>query len=172
MTSAALSLANGAHGSERGAARLTDRQREVLARLRRGLSNKEIAAELGITEEGVKAHLGRLYLRFGVRNRVQLVTEAGADLDGLDPGARLESLRTMAIDARQDMNSARSRPRAANGTVDAQLESMRIALESLDVALELVSTLPPNTAGKALRVVRRRMSAVLGALRALEAAVT
>lgn len=160
--------------AERGGTRLTERQREVLARVRRGLSNKEIAAELGITEEGVKAHLARLYLRFGVRNRVQLVTEVtGALADGTDASTPLAELRTIARAAHREMTTVQARTRATqDAALAARLDTLRRALESLDVALELVATLPPSTAGKALRVVRKRMAIARVALRELEAAVT
>ena len=53
---------------------LTERQRMVVAHVRQGYSNREIGEKLGISEEGVKAHLSRLYLRYGVTNRVELIT--------------------------------------------------------------------------------------------------
>jgi DNA-binding NarL/FixJ family response regulator len=53
------------------AAILTDREREVLRLVARGLSNKEIARWLGISEKTVKAHLGAAFQRIGVRDRTQ-----------------------------------------------------------------------------------------------------
>lgn len=52
---------------------LTVRQAEVLALIRRGLSNKEIAARLGIGEQAVKEHVSRMLERTGARNRTALV---------------------------------------------------------------------------------------------------
>ena len=52
---------------------LTARQRQVLALVAQGRSNREIAGELGITEQGVKSHVSRLLLRHGVPNRTALV---------------------------------------------------------------------------------------------------
>jgi DNA-binding CsgD family transcriptional regulator len=52
---------------------LTTRQRQVLALISRGSSNREIAGELGITEQGVKSHVSRLLARHGVPNRTALV---------------------------------------------------------------------------------------------------
>lgn len=49
---------------------LTERQRDVLALLVRGLCNKEIAALLGLAEPTVKLHLARVYRALGVGNRV------------------------------------------------------------------------------------------------------
>jgi DNA-binding NarL/FixJ family response regulator len=48
-----------------------DREREVLQLVTRGLSNKLIARELGISEKTVKAHLTTVFQRIGVRDRVQ-----------------------------------------------------------------------------------------------------
>jgi DNA-binding NarL/FixJ family response regulator len=53
------------------ASQLTDREREVLRLVTRGLPNKLIARELGITEKTVKAHLTTVFQRIGVRDRVQ-----------------------------------------------------------------------------------------------------
>ena len=38
-----------------------------------GCSNKEVARQLDITERTVKAHLGAIYRKLGVRDRMQLV---------------------------------------------------------------------------------------------------
>jgi DNA-binding NarL/FixJ family response regulator len=50
---------------------LSDREREVLHLVTRGLSNKLIARELGISEKTVKAHLTAIFQRIGVTDRVQ-----------------------------------------------------------------------------------------------------
>ncbi len=50
---------------------LTDREREVLTLVTRGLPNKLIARELGISEKTVKAHLTTVFQRIGVTDRVQ-----------------------------------------------------------------------------------------------------
>ncbi|MEU9161423.1 response regulator transcription factor [Streptomyces sp. NPDC048424] len=52
-------------------ASLTGRQTDVLRLLGRGLSNADIGAELGMTENTVKAHVTRLLARLGVSNRVE-----------------------------------------------------------------------------------------------------
>jgi DNA-binding NarL/FixJ family response regulator len=50
---------------------LTAREREVLEVLAAGLTNREIAARLFISEKTVGVHVGRIYHKLGVRGRVQ-----------------------------------------------------------------------------------------------------
>ncbi len=49
--------------------RLPPRERDVLVRIARGLSNRQIATELGIAERTVKVHAGSLFRRIGVADR-------------------------------------------------------------------------------------------------------
>ncbi len=50
---------------------LTPREREVLVLIGRGLANKRIALELGLSEKTVKAHVGRILGKLGVADRTQ-----------------------------------------------------------------------------------------------------
>lgn len=52
---------------------MSGREEQVAGALSRGLSNKEIASELAISERTVKAHLSSLFQKFGVSNRLQLL---------------------------------------------------------------------------------------------------
>ena len=61
-------------------AALTEREREVALAVGRGLSNAEIAQQLYLSVPTVKAHIGRLFAKLEVENRVQIalcVHEAG-----------------------------------------------------------------------------------------------
>jgi DNA-binding NarL/FixJ family response regulator len=50
---------------------LTDRETQVLRLVADGLTNKQIALRLGISERTVKAHLGSVFQRIGVTDRTQ-----------------------------------------------------------------------------------------------------
>lgn len=79
--------------------KLTRRQREVLALLVRGMSNKEIARALGIAESTTKIHTAALIHALGVRNR----TEAAFNMASL-----IRSLK------QQTVGSSNQAPAATN----------------------------------------------------------
>lgn len=55
---------------------LSDREEDIVELLRLGLSNKEIAFELGLAEGTVKEYLFRIFRKTGASNRVQLAVRA------------------------------------------------------------------------------------------------
>ena len=55
---------------------LSPRQVAVLEQLAMGLSNKQIAHELGIAEPTIKMHISAMLRSFGVQNRVQILIKA------------------------------------------------------------------------------------------------
>lgn len=53
--------------------KLSKRQKQLIVMLDQGLSNRDIAESLGISEHTVKVHLWRLFRRLGVKSRTQTV---------------------------------------------------------------------------------------------------
>jgi DNA-binding CsgD family transcriptional regulator len=178
---------------------LTPRQSSVVELLDRGFTNKEIAAALGISEAGVKAHLSRLLLRYRAPNRVALLRaialerEDGAGQrdetisgDLLAIGRSIRNMRERGIDidtqfatlGRMDPESPRFRDvtgkLSAKGTPRAGLavSELRAALAALELAFELAERLPPEAVrGPLLDVVRRRVRSALAATEEFERAL-
>jgi DNA-binding CsgD family transcriptional regulator len=151
---------------------LTERQRMVVAHVRQGYSNREIGENLGISEDGVKAHLSRLYLRYGVTNRVELITtvdetaghpSAVVSQPSETSRARVTLTRTTAPSPVQ--TSASGLPAAA------KLTAVREALLAVDAALGLVSELPPETTELMISAVKRRLGGAIAALDEAQRAV-
>ena len=63
-------------GREALLSKLTGREQAVFARLAAGLSNREIASELHLSQGTVKIHVGRILAKLGLRDRVQAVVLA------------------------------------------------------------------------------------------------
>ena len=71
--------------------KLTRREDEVLAGIMRSLANKEIAADLNLSERTVKFHVSSLLAKFRVRGRLELVREASRHSNPPAPVASWES---------------------------------------------------------------------------------
>ena len=68
---------------------MTTRERQILALIADGLSSRQMAGRLGISQRTVETHIGNLYQKMGVRTRMHVVREA-ARLKLLDLGASSE----------------------------------------------------------------------------------
>jgi DNA-binding NarL/FixJ family response regulator len=60
-------------GWQREGVRLTPRERDIVELLLLGCDNTEISKKLNIAPRTVKAHLSRLYLRFGINDGIKRV---------------------------------------------------------------------------------------------------
>ena len=65
-------LARTQDGRDGAAGKLTQRELAVVRLVGKGLRNRVIAAELGISESTVKVHLGRIYAKLGAKGRLGL----------------------------------------------------------------------------------------------------
>jgi NarL family two-component system response regulator LiaR len=61
---------------------LTERESEILSLLPAGLTNRELGAQLYVSENTIKTHLRSLYTKLGVRNRAQAASLAGQGILG------------------------------------------------------------------------------------------
>jgi len=59
--------------------RLTRRQQELVPMIARGLTNKEIASHLNLSEQTVKNHIHRMLRKVGANDRLQVAEIAGAE---------------------------------------------------------------------------------------------
>ena len=140
---------------------LTERQRMVIAHVRQGYSNREIGEQLGISEDGVKAHLSRLYLRFGVTNRVELI--ANVD-ETAGRSSAVVSRPSETIRTRPTPTVAPAPATSEPAIAAAKLNAVREALLAVDAALGLVSELPPETTEPMIHAVKRRLGGAISAL--------
>jgi two-component system, NarL family, response regulator DegU len=63
----------------RGTSLLTPREEQVVAPVSEGLSNREVAQELGLSEHTIKKYLFRIFDKLGISTRVELVLYAVAN---------------------------------------------------------------------------------------------
>ena len=76
LASKALATQMTAGKSDTGAVELSDREKEVLAKLAWGYSNKEVAAQLALSVKTVETYKVRIGEKLGLRSRTQMVQYA------------------------------------------------------------------------------------------------
>ena len=71
-------------GQSGGGFGLTSREIEIIAAIKQGSSNRDIATQLAISEETVKRHLSNIYGKLGVSSRLELAVLASEQHLGID----------------------------------------------------------------------------------------
>ncbi len=61
---------------------LTPRERQVALLVTRGLSNKDVAREMGLSEGTVKIHVHNIFRKLGAKNRYGLIVQGAASKIG------------------------------------------------------------------------------------------
>jgi DNA-binding CsgD family transcriptional regulator len=165
---------------------LTPRQHVILRSVARGRTNKDIAAELGISEQGVKVHVSRLLERYGAENRVELVslarawpeadehglTQLSGDIAGIRAGLNKSYQDATTVGDTHGGNghlaapAARARtnghPAKAGTDLAAEVRSLRDVLGEINVALKLARELPADAdVGPLVDAIRTRVGAAL-----------
>ena len=77
VAGAVIERVRGAPHAESGRAALNSSQVAILRLISRGHSNREIAAEVHLSENTVKTHVQEIFRKLGVRNRVEAAILAG-----------------------------------------------------------------------------------------------
>ena len=152
---------------------LTPRQHLILRHIAHGATNKEIAAALNISEQGVKAHVSRLLERFDVENRVALVARSRAWADREDRSYEalsrdVDLVRTRLSGGSGGVTSlAAASPLAGDASMSPEMSraiaSLNGLLNEVDVAVKLARELPIDggATGPLLEAVRTRVAAAL-----------
>jgi LuxR family maltose regulon positive regulatory protein len=76
LAASGTDLGSGIAGAQAALQPLTDREREMLVLLANGISNKDMAGRLFVSENTVKFHLKNIYAKLSVNSRVQAITAA------------------------------------------------------------------------------------------------
>jgi DNA-binding CsgD family transcriptional regulator len=164
---------------------LTPRQQVILRNVARGKTNKDIAAELGISEQGVKVHISRLLERYGAGNRVELVTltrawreaegngyaELSGDITRIraalnttseDVTAFGEGHRTNGYHPASPAATTNGHPSKTSTDLAGEVRSLREVLAEINIALKLARELPPTgDIGPLVDAIRARVGAAL-----------
>ena len=175
---------------------LSARQEVILRNVAQGKTNKDIAAELGISEQGVKVHVSRLLERYGAENRVELVNitrawpdaagtalaDLSSDIAGIRAGLNQTYQDATALGKSHGTNgnghtvSALPLPTKGHAVVPsdlaAEVRSLRDVLTEINVAMKLLREMPPTAqVGPILDAIRARVGAALEQSTKLDALV-
>jgi DNA-binding CsgD family transcriptional regulator len=175
---------------------LTPRQHVILRSVARGRTNKDIAAELGISEQGVKVHISRLLERYGAENRVELVSltrawpeaeertyaELSSDIAGIRVGLNKTYQDASAFGEMHGGNGDAALDAATSGKTNGHLlavgdlatevRSLREVLTEINIALKLARELPADAdVGPLVDAIRTRVGAALERSAKLDALV-
>ena len=175
---------------------LTPRQHVILRSVARGKTNKDIAADLGISEQGVKVHISRLLERYGAENRVELVSltrtwpeaderpyaELSDNIAGIRAGLNRTYQDATAFGEMHGGNGhvvpsapfAETNGKASYSTKDlaAEVRSLREVLGEINVALKLAREMPASAdVGPLVDAIRTRVGAALEQSARLDAIV-
>ena len=115
---AAGTLLRPARTPARGLDALTSREREVLAELAQGRSNREIARALRVSEKTVKAHVSSVLAKLGVQDRTQAALFAVRHEHGDEQGARLKPARLVRPGSGDVGSVSTAQQSVQNGTTD------------------------------------------------------
>lgn len=77
----AMDLAHSSDAAKNPLEELTPRQRSIASLVQRGLKNRDVAEELGLTEGTVKVHLHKIFEKLGLRSRTELILLAAEQGD-------------------------------------------------------------------------------------------
>jgi hypothetical protein len=167
----------------------------ILRAVARGKTNKDIAADLGISEQGVKVHVSRLLERYGAENRVELVslTRAWPEADGngfAELSGDIAGIRAGLNKTYQDATAfGEMRGACGNGRLASaaptnghavpassdlatEVRSLRDVLGEINVALKLAREMPADAdVGPLVDAIRTRVGAALEQSARLDALV-
>jgi Bacterial regulatory proteins, luxR family len=163
----------------------------ILRSVARGKTNKDIAAQLGISEQGVKVHISRLLERYGAQNRVELVTitkawpeadgngssELSGDIAGIRAGLNKTyqdatdlgethsgtgQVLAPALPAKTNGHSTNGHLPKVEVDLAAEVRSLRDVLGEINAALKLARELPADAdVGPVVDAIRTRVGVAL-----------
>ena len=112
----------------RGMSLLSKRERDVVQCVTEGLTNREIADRLGLSQHTVKNHLFRIFDKLGVSNRIELLILTVSPGAAPAPASKAPSVLTNPYDECDDASLAACENAAENGVLAAQLILARTSL--------------------------------------------